>query len=109
MLAAPLELEFKTDYQKHAVNFLMILGIAAACVIVPGVGLGLLAMGKATAVVGGLVTVAQTAKITYGERYSVASPADSLPDCKFDECKQSDGFQSRHAVTTLSSSQATEH
>ncbi len=53
MLAAPLVLEYVADYQANTVTFVVLLGIAAACVLLPVVGFGV-AAGEAGVVTSAL-------------------------------------------------------
>lgn len=66
VLAAPVVLEYVTDYQKTAVFILMFLGIAAASVILPPVGYAL-AAGEAAALFGGAAAIATSIKVTFGK------------------------------------------
>ena len=66
MLAAPLVLEYVPDYQKNAVTWFVVLGIAAACVLLPVVGFGV-AAGEAGAAVASVVAACQYARMAHGE------------------------------------------
>jgi hypothetical protein len=79
VLAAPVVLEYVTDYQKTAVTVLICLGIVAASVILPPVGYGL-ALGEAGAIVGITVSLAKGVQMTYGKHH-VPAIAITLPDC----------------------------
>lgn len=66
MLAAPVVLEYVTDYQTTAVGILILLGCAAASVVLPPVGYAL-AAGEAAALFGGVAAFATSIKVTYGK------------------------------------------
>ncbi|KAL0030509.1 hypothetical protein WJX79_000157 [Trebouxia sp. C0005] len=65
VLAAPVVLEYVTDYQKTGVGILIFLGCVAASVMVPPFGYAL-AVSEAAALWGGVAVLATSFKVTYG-------------------------------------------
>lgn len=78
VLAAPVVLEYVTDYQKAAVGFLIILGCVAATVLVPPIGVAL-SMGEVAVLVGGAVATATSITATYGNLLNIASVLPARP------------------------------
>lgn len=66
VLAAPVVLEYVTDYQKTGVGILIFLGCVAASVMVPPFGYAL-AVSEAAALWGGVAVLATSFKVTYGK------------------------------------------
>lgn len=66
VLAAPVVLEYVTDYQKAAVRVLIVLGCVAATVLLPPAGVAL-SMGEAAVLVGGVAAATTSIRATYGK------------------------------------------
>ena len=66
VLAAPAVLEYVTDYQKDAVTFVVVLGIAAVCVAVPALALGA-AGAEAGAGLAGVASLIHTATLAHSQ------------------------------------------
>lgn len=85
MLAAPVVLEYVTDYQKTARGILTLLGCVAASVFLPAFVCAL-AVGEAAMLYGGLATIAMGIQATNGK---LLNTANILPDRTYSQVQLS--------------------